>query len=481
MSDDARSEGTGLLWFAVAVVLVLAAAVAIFGGALIPTIGIAVVAAGLFLPVQRTAILAAVAVLSALFLIPVFDIDQPVARFGNVALASSLAILASWTIGQRLASIRRLSRTKETVFASVPDGLVVLAADGTIEECNVALTTLVPAAVKGAALHRLLGHQLADGSPCPGGCALDRPSGAGIVADESVTLAGRLLPIEYVSAEIDDGRAVVSLRDVTSQRETEQNRRILLEASARQVEQQEVLRALGAPQFTELPPVPGLCLDMVSRPAAPGAATGGDLVDVTTLADGRVLIMIADALGKGVISVRDAWQVLYIARAYVQAGVRLDDVVARTAATLLTDANHPDASLMIAVIDPATGRVDLAGGGHPPALLVRGNGATEWLEGTGSGVGEAPVVDGVTLTRQLTAEDSLVLYTDGVVDGGQDVFEGLSALRSSAAALRKRPAQGWAQTVLDAVQVPGYDSGNATVLLIRMESESTIRQTSATL
>jgi len=377
-------------------------------------------------------------------------------------------------------SIRALNRTQASVFASVPDGLAVLNADGVVLQCNDALTELVTQAAVGQRLHPLLGHVLAGGTLCAGGCQLDSPRSASetLVEGESITGVDAQIAVEYTAAPIDSDRFLVSLRDVTALKDAELNRRLLLEAAVRQGEQERLLRALGAPEFAHLPQVAGVKLDLYSTPSATGSPTGGDLVNVAPLPDGRILVMIADALGDAFLSVRDASKVLQTARAYVEAGIRLEDVVGRTAQTLATEVEVPDVSLMLAVLDTSTGRLDLAGGGHPPALLIRENGATEWLEGTGPGIGQQQPEPTVVVTRQLTPEDSLVFYTDGVVDGAQDVIEGLSALRASATALRKRGTQGWAKTVTDAVLVPDQNSGNATVLLVRLDSAD--RQTTAT-
>ncbi len=483
MNDDGRRGTLTSLSIALVLLVLLALAVLEFGGALLPTLGIVTVGAALFLPLSRTLIVAAVAVGLAVLLVLTQPIDHPGTRVGNVALACALALLASWTIGQRMKSIQRLVHTQASVFASVPDSLAVLSADGTIEDCNEGLATIVPRAASGVRLHPLLDHHLADGTPCPGGCLLDHPASGAVTLLDAESIAGpdRRIAIDYTAAQVDEGRTVVSLRDVTAILQAEQDRRLLVQAAARHGEQKELLRALGAPAYSPLPDVAGVRLDVYSAPGEPGAPAAGDLVDVSRLPDGKVLIMIADALGEAVMSVRDAARVLNIARAYLQVGIRLEDIVARTAQTLSGETQQPDVSLMVAVLDPATGRLDLVGGGHPPALLIRENGATEWLEGASPGIGAPqPSASAIPITRQIMPADSLVFYTDGVVDGAADVIEGLSTLRSSAAALRKRSTAGWARTVADAVKVPDQNSGNATVLLVRLDPSSGSLQTSAT-
>jgi serine phosphatase RsbU (regulator of sigma subunit) len=392
------------------------------------------------------------------------DLGQPAARFGNVALACALAILASWTIEQRIRGIELLSRTQASIFASVPDGLAAIDANGTVLQFNDALHVLAPTVRQGHPLHAGLGHLLADGTPCTGGCALETGVASALLGDESITRGTSVIPVEYAVARVDDDVSVVSLRDVSAAKAAEENRLMLLEAAARQGEQEELLRAL-APDVSSLPQVPGLMFDAYSAGRGPGES---DVLAITALPDGSVFVMIVDAIGEGVLSARDAWKVLYIARASIEAGVRIDDVVARTSQILARDAGQPDVSMMLALIDPESGRLDLVGAGHPPALLIRGTGATEWLESASPAIGQRPLT-ATPITRQLLPHDSLVMYTDGVVDGVQDVIEGLATLRSSASALRKRPTEGWAALVTEAVRMPNTKAGSATMLLVRRD------------
>jgi hypothetical protein len=167
-------------------------------------------------------------------------------------------------------------------------------------------------------------------------------------------------------------------------------------------------------------------------------------------------------------SVRDAWKVLYVSRAHFAAGVPLDQLVARAAQTLAAEDEPPRASLLAAVLDPKTGEIDLVTGGHPPALLIRDDGTCQWLEASGRGVG-APHPGSQSMAHaQMAPSDSLLLYTDGVVDGTRDLVEGLSNLKASAIALRRRPADGWAKNLMNAVLTPRQTRGDASLLLVRL-------------
>jgi serine phosphatase RsbU (regulator of sigma subunit) len=175
-----------------------------------------------------------------------------------------------------------------------------------------------------------------------------------------------------------------------------------------------------------------------------------------------------DAAGEGLASLRDAWKVQYVARAHMMAGVTLSELVQHTAATLAGEGAGVEATVAALVVDLDTGHLQAVMGGHPPPLLVRGDGTTEWLEASGRGIGDAGAGSQSVLSATLGAGDTLVLYTDGVVDAGADVIEGLSALRSTARALRLQPLPGLARRIGEATGGSAARTEQATVLAARL-------------
>jgi serine phosphatase RsbU (regulator of sigma subunit) len=121
----------------------------------------------------------------------------------------------------------------------------------------------------------------------------------------------------------------------------------------------------------------------------------------------------------------------------------------------------------VATIDPRTGAVEVAGGGHPPPLHVRQGGSAAWVEAPGRGVG-TPDPGSIQLGHTvLDPGDSLVVYTDGVVESDRDLVRGLATLRSAAVALRRAPADGWSRRLMDAVLPAAPTGDDAVVLLVR--------------
>jgi sigma-B regulation protein RsbU (phosphoserine phosphatase) len=157
-------------------------------------------------------------------------------------------------------------------------------------------------------------------------------------------------------------------------------------------------------------------LQAIMRPAQ---NVGGDFYDFFDLPDGRLGFVIADVSGKGM----GAAMFMAMARTVIRSVALVAEGPGEclTRANDLLCANNSDGSTFVTVfygiLDPATGAMVFANGGHnPPYRLGRG-GAVEAVPGTGGlalGIMEGfAYADG---TAALERGDHLVLYTDGVTE-----------------------------------------------------------------
>ncbi|QNP61727.1 PP2C family protein-serine/threonine phosphatase [Streptomyces genisteinicus] len=187
--------------------------------------------------------------------------------------------------------------------------------------------------------------------------------------------------------------------------------------------------------------VPGLDLAVHYAPADTDAPTGGDLYDWFVLPDGSVHITVVDALGHGVGSTRAALDVTHAVRTLALDGYPLKTIVGRASEVL--HGLDPDlmATVLLARIDPAGGELLLANGSHPPALLVRADGGTEYLDVHGRGVGYPLPGSDHVLRARFDPGDLLVLYTDGLTESRRDPLEGERRLAASAARHADRPVE----------------------------------------
>ncbi|MEU6113442.1 PP2C family protein-serine/threonine phosphatase [Streptomyces sp. NPDC047117] len=185
--------------------------------------------------------------------------------------------------------------------------------------------------------------------------------------------------------------------------------------------------------------VEGLELAVHYAPAEAAAPTGGDFYDWFVLPDGTVHITVVDALGHGVRSTKSALNVTHAVRTLALEGHPLHFIVERVNEVLAPFDPDLMATVLLARIEPATGRLQLANGSHPPALVLRADGTGEYQEARGRGIGfPVPGSDKVLDTR-LAAGDLLMLYTDGLTESRRDPLEGERRLIDSARNHRHLP------------------------------------------
>jgi len=244
-----------------------------------------------------------------------------------------------------------------------------------------------------------------------------------------------------------------------------------LERSAEQV------RIAQRQVFTELenalrPPPPVLpCVELAIRylPAQSNSPTGGDLYDWLVLPDGSLHISVVDVVGHGVASTRTALDVTHALRTLSREGRPLLDMTAL--ADSLLAGTGALATVLLARLHPDTGEGELAAGGHPPALLVPVSGPVGYLEAKGRPIGFPGAGSYGTTRFQLEAGDTLVLYTDGMIEAGPDIDEGLRTLREAGERLRHRPLDDVLEGMLDTVRAGAVLRDDALLLAVRRVAE----------
>lgn len=183
--------------------------------------------------------------------------------------------------------------------------------------------------------------------------------------------------------------------------------------------------------------------------ADPSSPTGGDLYDWLVLPDGDLHLAIVDVMGKGVGATKEAVSVSHALRLLTIDGCPMEDLVAR--ADTLTTAQSPDlvATVMVVRYRPADGHVRLAGGGHPPALVVSAAETVRLVDAPGIPIGYpgAGTTEVVSLT--LGRGDTLVLYTDGLIEASKDILIGLERICAAAAETAKYPAPHMARALVE--------------------------------
>lgn len=170
----------------------------------------------------------------------------------------------------------------------------------------------------------------------------------------------------------------------------------------------------------------------------PAYEVGGDFYDFIRLPDDRLGVVVADVSGKGVSAA------LYMAR--LTRDLRYFALAETDPARVLGWMNRAViefgqddifVTLIYVVLDTARRRIEVANAGHmPPVVRRRAEGDVVVLdEVSGLPLGVLPEADYETETFQLAPGDSVMLYTDGLVEAMSPAREmyGMDRLRRAAA------------------------------------------------
>lgn len=131
----------------------------------------------------------------------------------------------------------------------------------------------------------------------------------------------------------------------------------------------------------------------IGASAHPADETGGDYFDFISMADGSLVIAVADAKGHGFSSAL----VVALTRAYVRCfaatGMELDELLAHVNQMLLKDLDHGDfVTLFLARLDISHRTLSYASAGHVPGLILLNSGDVKcMLDSTGPPLGLFPV------------------------------------------------------------------------------------------
>lgn len=188
-------------------------------------------------------------------------------------------------------------------------------------------------------------------------------------------------------------------------REAEETRRIEQEVKMAR----EVQAALMPETFRSAPgyDVAGTCL--------PCHDLGGDYVDQFDLGDGRMALVVADVCGKGIAASLLAATLQGALAAEIMQGRPLGEAVARVNRVHCRLAPVGKFVTMAVLVLEPSGTVTLVNAGHCPVLHAHAGGVTP-LVTDGMALGLDAAADFRSLTVQMQPGDSLVLYTDGVVE-----------------------------------------------------------------
>ena len=203
----------------------------------------------------------------------------------------------------------------------------------------------------------------------------------------------------------------------------------------------------GAP-----PELPGYDIAALNLPTW---AIGGDYYDYVPLDGDRLAVVVADVSGKGI----PAALIMATFRAALRTEIRRHRELPAVAAQLnRVVLESRDTSRFVTavcgVLHVPSGGFTYVNSGHNPPLVVRTSGRTESLGRGGPALGLFAEGTFEAGTVRLDPGDSLVLYTDGVVEPAddRDVEFGVERLEAAVRGAIARPAAEALRAVIDATR-----------------------------
>jgi len=211
--------------------------------------------------------------------------------------------------------------------------------------------------------------------------------------------------------------SLVSFDEVTHALEAQRSAAAAkLEAERRTAQELEIASEVQCRLFPQVrPPIRGL--DYAGH-CFSARAVGGDYYDFLDLGTDRLGLVIGDIAGKGIAAALLMANLQANLRSQCAIWLEQPDRLLQGVNQLFCQ-NTPDgafATLFFADYRAPCGRLRYVNCGHLPALVLRGNGAVERLEATGTILGAFRTWDCEVREATISAGDTLALYTDGITE-----------------------------------------------------------------
>jgi sigma-B regulation protein RsbU (phosphoserine phosphatase) len=202
----------------------------------------------------------------------------------------------------------------------------------------------------------------------------------------------------------------------------------------------------------QLPSIDGYSFAGANKPCR---TVSGDYYDLMVRPDGRIYFIMADVSGKGITAALVMASVATAFNIFTRADPSPADLVRDLNATLAPKtAPTKFVTMVVGVLDPATGRVDFTNAGHVAPLVISKRGVDQ-LTSTDMVVGLFGMAKYRNQSVTLEEGDSLVLFTDGVTEAENASEEqlGLDPIAALVSPLHGTPAARVLETIENYVNV----------------------------
>jgi serine phosphatase RsbU (regulator of sigma subunit) len=168
------------------------------------------------------------------------------------------------------------------------------------------------------------------------------------------------------------------------------------------------------------PDLEGLELGAVYESSA-RVDVGGDVYDYLRLEDGRLAVVLGDVTGHGIEATADMAMAKFVFRSLAREHPEPGDFLASANDVVVGEiAAAKFITMAYVVVDGRAGEVACACAGHPPPRLVGADGVVRPLAASGLALGIEPGQRYEEARAPLADGESVVLFTDGVVEARRD-------------------------------------------------------------
>jgi serine phosphatase RsbU (regulator of sigma subunit) len=225
------------------------------------------------------------------------------------------------------------------------------------------------------------------------------------------------------------------------------------------------------------PRLAGADLAVRYLPAGEHVRIGGDWYDAFPSVGGGTMLVVGDVAGHDGRATLTMTEVRNVLRGIAQVLPSSPAAVLRALDRALHGLGRR--TLATVVLAELTTQQDGSGGlfrwsnaGHPPPLLIYGDGVVRWLEHEPDLLlGVDPAAPRADHRSTLGPGDTVVLFTDGLVEHrGRSIDEGMHAVRSAAIAAADRSVEDLCDALLDCLDDDRTD--DVALLVVRIRSTS---------
>ncbi|MFD9500514.1 PP2C family protein-serine/threonine phosphatase [Streptomyces sp. NPDC060035] len=206
-------------------------------------------------------------------------------------------------------------------------------------------------------------------------------------------------------------------------------------------------------------------------PATGSLNVCGDWYDVVDIPPDQLAVAVGDVIGHGL----EAAAVMGMLRSALSASIRALERPAQALEVLGLYARSVEAALgtttFQAIVDTRSRLISYSNAGHPPPVLVHRDGSCELLDqATDPPLGARPQhVARPQATLPYKPEDTLVLYTDGLIERrGEDIDAGLGRLTDVLSEFRRLGTEQLADTVLAHLDVSSGGRDDIALIVVRL-------------